>query len=400
MRRLEPPPPEFRNSRVSIVIAAISRMDTRPVLAICNAATIAYAVLMTMTPTASHGDPRPATMPSGGAAGIADVASLAGVSQSTVSNVLNHRERVAHDTIERVERAIAMLGYVPNGAARSLAVGRTRSIGLVLSDLGNSLFVDIARGAERAAEEHGLSLLVANADGRLEREDRYVDVFTESRVLGTLLTLNDESHYRALSSRRGRGTILTLLNFHADATAFCSAYFDNEAGGRLATQHLLDTGRSRLVFVGGPTALQPVADRREGFRRTLAAAGVRPVDELTPAGINRADGWQVGQLLAPRVAAGEIDGVVAASDLLAAGIVQAFTEVPGLSVPESVGVIGYDNNQAAWDAPIPISTISQPGAELGYAGVGLLLGDVDSHEHEHRAVRLEPSLVVRQSTGR
>jgi LacI family transcriptional regulator len=359
-----------------------------------------YASRMTITSTTGPGGQRAFGAPNSGSAGIADVASLAGVSQSTVSNVLNHRERVATDTIERVERAIAMLGYVPNGAARSLAAGRTRSIGLVLSDLGNSLFVDIARGAEQAAEERGLSLLVANADGRLEREDRYVDLFTESRVLGTLLTLNDESHYRALSARRSRGGVLTLLNFHADAAAYCSAYFDNEAGGRLATQHLLDTGRMRLAFVGGPEALQPVADRREGFRRTLAAAGVRPVEEFSPDGINRADGWQVGRRLAPLVAAGELDGVVAASDLLAAGIVQAFTEVPGLSVPESVGVIGYDNNQAAWDAPIPISTVSQPGADLGYAGVGLLLDDLDSGEHEHRAVRLEPSLVVRRSTGR
>lgn len=355
---------------------------------------------MTITSTMSSGGQRAPGATSTGTAGIADVASLAGVSQSTVSNVLNHRERVAAETIDRVERAISMLGYVPNGAARSLAAGRSRSIGLVLSDLGNSLFVDIARGAERAAEEHGLSLLVANADGRLEREDRYVDLFTESRVLGTLLTLNDETHYRALSTRRARGTVLTLLNFHADAAAFCSAYFDNEAGGRLATQHLLDTGRSRLVFVGGPSALQPVADRREGFRRTLAASGIRPVDELSPDGINRADGWKVGHALAARVVTGEIDGVVAASDLLAAGIVQAFTESSGIGVPDIVGVIGYDNNQAAWDSPIQISTISQPGAELGYAGVGLLLDDLDSGEHEHRAVRLEPSLVVRQSTGR
>ena len=355
---------------------------------------------MTIASTTSRTGSRAPSATNGGTAGIADVASLAGVSQSTVSNVLNHRERVASDTIERVERAISMLGYVPNGAARSLAAGRSRSVGLVLSDLGNSLFVDIARGAERAAEEHGLSLLVANADGRLEREDRYVDLFTESRVLGTLLTLNDESHYRALAARRSLGTVLTLLNFHADAAAFCSAYFDNEAGGRLATQHLLDTGRSRLVFVGGPSALQPVAERREGFRRTLAASGVRPIDELSPEGINRADGWQIGHVLAPRVAAGEIDGVVAASDLLAAGIVQAFTETAGISVPASVGVIGYDNNQAAWDAPIPISTVSQPGADLGYAGVGLLLDDIDATAHEHRAVRLEPSLVVRRSTGR
>lgn len=337
---------------------------------------------------------------SSGVAGIADVAALAGVSPSTVSNVLNHPERVAPETIQRVERAKAMLGYVPNGAARSLAAGRSRSIGLVLSDLGNSLFVDIARGAERAASEHGLTVLLGNSDGRLEREDSYIDLFAESRVLGTLLTLNDETHFRAISTRRSTDRQPTLLNFHADTARFCSVYIDNDTGGQLATTHLLSTGRTRLVFVGGPDELQPVTDRKLGFRRALSDAGVRAVGELTPAWINRSDGWTIGRELAPRVAAGEIDGIVAASDLLAAGIVQALAETPGISVPDDVGVIGYDNNQAAWDAPIQISTISQPGEQLGYEGVRLLLQEIESPHHAHSAVRLEPSLIARRSTER
>ncbi|HEY5906047.1 MAG TPA: LacI family DNA-binding transcriptional regulator [Actinomycetota bacterium] len=350
-----------------------------------------------MSTTSTVRSPRPAAA---GSVGIVDVAALAGVSPATVSNVLNHHERVASKTIAKVERAIAMLGYVPNGAARSLAAGRSRLVGLILSDLGNSLFVDIARGAERAADERGLSLLLANTDGKLESEDRYVSVFNESRVLGSLLTLNDETHFRALSSRPVHGQPLALLNFHADTSRFCSAYIDNEAGGHLATSHLLRTGRTRLAFVGGPSSLQPVNDRRSGFRRALAEVGLIAVDELAPRWINRADGWSIGRRLAHRVAAGEIDGIVAASDLLAAGIVQALAETPGASAPEHVGVIGYDNNQAAWDAPVPISTISQPGEELGRVGLGLLLDEVSTSGHRHRAVGLEPALVARRSTER
>jgi LacI family transcriptional regulator len=349
-----------------------------------------------MSPTSTSLAARPAEAT--GSVGIIDVAALAGVSPATVSNVCNHPERVAPRTIAKVERAIAMLGYVPNGAARSLAAGRSRSVGLILSDLGNSLFVDIARGAEQAASELGLSLLLANTDGKLESEDRYVSVFNESRVLGSLLTLNDERHFHELSARPISGQPLTLLNFHADTSRFCSAYIDNEAGGHLATTHLLETGRTRLVFVGGPSSLQPVNDRRTGFRRALTEVGLRAVDELAPRWINRADGWSIGRVLADRVASGEVDGIVAASDLLAAGIVQALAEAAGASVPTDVGVIGYDNNQAAWDAPIPLSTISQPGEELGRAGFGLLLDEVTTSPHGHRAVRLEPMLVARRST--
>ncbi|GAA1504865.1 LacI family transcriptional regulator [Agromyces terreus] len=333
-------------------------------------------------------------------AGIKDVAALAGVSIATVSNALNHRERVAAPTLDRIDRAIGMLGYIPNGAARSLAAGRTRSFGLILSDLGNSLFVDIARGAERAADERGLSVVLANSDGKLEREDRYVELFAETRVRGVLLTLNDASHFRAIVGRHAHGQPLVMLNFHDDSGRYCTASIDNEAGGHLATTHLLETGRRRIVFVGGPDTLQPVADRRRGFRRALASAGLDPIDEIAPTWVNRADGWQVGRRLAERVQRGEIDGVVAASDLLAAGIVQAMSEFGAISVPDSVGVIGYDNNQAAWDAPIPISTISQPGDELGFIGAQLLIDEVDEPDHEHRAIRLAPELIVRRSTER
>ncbi|WP_394552052.1 LacI family DNA-binding transcriptional regulator [Agromyces sp. MMS24-JH15] len=332
--------------------------------------------------------------------GIKDVAALAGVSIASVSNALNHRERVAPSTLERIDRAIGMLGYIPNGAARQLAAGGTRSFGLILSDLGNSLFVDIARGAERAAEERGLSVVLANSDGKLEREDRYVGLFAETRVRGVLLTLNDASHFRAIAGRHAYGQPIVMLNFHDDTGRYCTASIDNEAGGYLATAHLLETGRRRIVFVGGPDTLQPVADRRLGFLRALGEAGLAPVDVIAPAWVNRSDGWQVGRRLADPVLDGEVDGIVAASDLLAAGIVQALSEIRPISVPETVSVIGYDNNQAAWDAPIPISTISQPGEELGYLGAGLLIDEVEGAEHQHRAVRLAPTLIARRSTER
>ncbi|HKP08472.1 MAG TPA: LacI family DNA-binding transcriptional regulator [Microbacterium sp.] len=335
-----------------------------------------------------------------GAAGIDDVAGLAGVSPSTVSNVLNHPERVAPATIDKVRRAIAMLQYVPNGAARSLAAGGSRSVGLVLSDLGNSLFVDIARGAEERAAEIGVSVILANSEGRLDREERALEVFEQSLALGSLLTLNDAEHFRAIAARPASRAPIIVLNYHDTSALFCSAHIDNVHGGELATRHLLNQGRSRLVFVGGPGSLQPVDDRRQGFERALAAAGVRAAGEYSPEQVNRADGWLVGRALAPRVLAGEVDGIVAASDLLAAGIVQALAEVPSIDLPGAVSVIGYDNNQAAWDAPIPISTVSQPGAELGATGLALLAEELSGEPHQHRSIRLQPALVERRSTRR
>ncbi|MGB4777342.1 LacI family DNA-binding transcriptional regulator [Microbacterium sp.] len=335
--------------------------------------------------------------------GINDVARFAGVSIGTVSNVLNHPQRVAPKTLERVQHAIDALRYVPNGAARSLAAGESRTIGVVISDLDNSLFIDIARGAEDAAERMSHVLMLANTDGRVERERRALDVFDSARVGGLMLTLNDADHFRSVVSHRPGRTPLVLLNYHDQSGIYDSVYIDNVHGGRTAARHLIDSGRRRIVFVGGPTSLQPIAERRRGFLDAMAEAGLLPMDVLALEAINRADGWRAGRRLVDRVRSGEVDGIVAASDLLAAGIIQAFAEAPDITLPGDVGVIGYDNNRAAWDAPLPITTIGQPGQDLGAAGVELLIERMNSGGTESggtRALSLTPSLVERMSTRR
>lgn len=332
--------------------------------------------------------------------GIGDVATLAGVSLGTVSNVLNHPQRVSAATAEKVHRAMEMLRYVPNANARSLAAGSSTAVGLIVSDLSNSLFVDVARGAESAAESAGFTLMIANSDTLLERESRHLRSFTQARVAGILLTLNDAAHFAAAVGDAPTSTPVVMLNLAVPTTQYCSVSVDNEQGGHLAASHLADTGRRRLVFVGGPAALAPVRDRERGFRRAVRERGLHHIDTLEPEGVNRADGWEVGTVLAERVRAHEIDGIVAATDLLAAGIVQALTATPGVTVPGDVAVIGYDNNQAAWDSPIPLSTVAQPGTEMGRLGTDLVIAEARSPEtHPHRSEILTPTLVIRSSTA-
>ena len=333
-------------------------------------------------------------------AGIGDVAALAGVAQGTVSNVLNHPDRVSATTREKVERAMAMLNYVPNGIARTLAVGASSSVALVLSDLSNSLFIDIARGAETAVGESGASLLMANTDSLLEREQSYLRMFAQSRVAGILITLNDATHYAAITEVAPATTPVVMLNYRAEPARFCSVSVDNELGGYLAARHLIDLGRTRLAFVGGPDELAPVHDRELGFWRAVKEAGIDG-EIVRPRWINRSDGWQVGAELADRAPADLPDGVFAASDLLAAGLLQALT-ARGISIPRDVAVVGYDNNQAAWDSPIPITTIAQPGEQMGRMGASLVADEAaveaTGGTHSHRAEVLEPQLVVRESS--
>ena len=332
---------------------------------------------------------------------IADVATLAGVSQATVSNVANHPERVADSTRLKVQRAIELLRYTPSGLARSLAVGSMRALGLVLSDLQNSLFVDIARGAERAALERDAAVLLANTGSALQSEQRYIRMFADTRVLATLVTLNDTMHYRRVVNAGSPDMALVLLNFDpGDDDAHCAVHVDNALGARLAVEHLRDIGRKRIALITQHGSLQPITERERGFAAAARDAGLRPAAEIAIDDLSRADGYRAGLELLPLIEAGEVDSVFAMADLVAAGVAQAVLSQSDLRVPDDLAIVGYDDNRAAWDSPTPLTTIAQPGEEMGYAGAALAFEEIEDEFHVHRTIVLEPRLLVRASTVR
>ena len=258
-------------------------------------------------------------------AGIGDVAALAGVAQGTVSNVLNHPDRVSATTREKVERAMAMLSYVPNGIARTLAVGASSSVALVLSDLSNSLFIDIARGAETAVGKSGASLLMANTDSLLEREQSYLRMFAQSRVAGIMITLNDATHYAAITEVAPATTPVVMLNYRAEPRRASALSPSTTSSAAISLPGISST------WVG--LAWRSSAAPTSSLRSTTASSGSggpsrRPVStgrssdrsgSTAPTGGRSVPSWQIAR------AADLPDGVFAASDLLAAGLLQALT---------------------------------------------------------------------------
>src|ERR1700712_2754430 len=194
------------------------------------------------------------------ATSIRDVAERAGVSVGTVSNVLNNPTRVSPISVERVLAAIEQLGYVRNDAARQLRAGRSTTIGLVVLDVSNPFFTDIARGAEDEAALHRLSVILGNSDENPEREAAYLDLFEEQRVHGVLISPFGDVAAR-LARLRERGTPAVLVDRIDSDDRVSSVSVDDVAGGRLAAQHLLDTGRRRIAFAGGPFGIWQMADR-------------------------------------------------------------------------------------------------------------------------------------------
>lgn len=328
---------------------------------------------------------------------IRDVAERAGVSVGTVSNVLNHRDKVSTDAVRRVREAIDALGYVRNDAARQLRVGRSSTVGLVVLDVRNPFFTDLARGAENEAARHGLSVILGNSDEDVEREAGYLDLFEEQRVRGILISPYREvgPHLRRL---RERGTPTVLVDRRSEDDRFSSVSVDDELGGWLAARHLVDTGRRRILFVGGPFDIRQIVDRRAGAQRAVDdTEGVSLETMPTPAA-TVADGRATGEAIAARLSGDRPDAVFAANDLLAMGVLQGLAR-HGIRVPEEIAIIGFDDIEFASAAVVPLSSVRQPSQLMGETALRILVEEIANVDSPAQQVVFDPELVVRASTS-
>ena len=329
-----------------------------------------------------------------------EVAAAAAVSVGTVSNVLNAPDKVAPATVARVQAAIDQLGFVRNDAARQLKAGRSRSVGLVVLDVGNPFFTDIARAAESRAGEHNLTVLLGTSDDDLGRERAYIDAFDGQRVFGLLVSPIGDDLSR-LAVLRGRGTPVVLVDRDGSGTAFDSVAVDDVAGARLAAGHLCDTGRRRIAFIGGPTGLRQVRDRLRGAGEAIAAVPGARLEVIDTPALTVLEGRAVGEMLRDRPPRGRPDGVFCANDLLAIGVLQALALMGGLRVPDDMALVGYDDIDFARSAIVPLTSIRQPTQSIGATAIDLLLAATeDGTHHTPKHVVFRPALITRSSTVR
>jgi LacI family transcriptional regulator len=327
---------------------------------------------------------------------VKDVAALADVSVGTVSNVLNRPGKVAPATVERVHAAIEQLGFVRNDAARQLRAGRSRSIGLVVLDVRNPFFTDVARGAERRAAESDLAILLGNSDDDAGREAAYLDLFEQQRVHGVLITPVEDVTAQ-LERLHQRGTPAVLVDRRSDDDDFSSVSVDDDAGGYMAVRHLLETGRRRIAFVGGPPAVRQVTDRLAGARRAVAAQPDATLEVLETGALTVLEGRAAGERLRDRPPAERPDAVFAANDLLAVGVLQALVMLGSVKVPDEMAIIGYDDIDFSAATVVPLSSIRQPSELIGFRAVELLIAEVEGAGTREQVV-FQPELVVREST--
>jgi DNA-binding LacI/PurR family transcriptional regulator len=331
---------------------------------------------------------------------LEEVASRAGVSRATVSRVVNGSSRVSGSIRQGVESAIAELGYVPNRVARSLATGRTASIGVVITEPSGRLFTDpffprLLRGVSEVLAGHDLQLVLLMPTSQ-DDAHRIGDYLSAGHVDGVVMvSLHSDD---PLPSRLAAADVpLVLIGRPPHGVSASYVDVDNRQGARSAVEHLVAGGRRLVATIAGPSDMPVGIDRLGGFRDAIADAGLA----LDPRLVAHGDFTQTGgaaamaRLLAARP---DLDAVFAASDLMAAGALSALAEA-GRRVPGDVAVVGYDDSPVARSTNPPLTSVHQPIEEMGREAARLLVGAADGTNRARRRVILATDLVKRASSA-
>lgn len=321
---------------------------------------------------------------------IKDVAARAGVSTTTVSRVLGSPEAVRAPLRERVEAAIAALGYRPNLAARRLRQQRASLIGLIVSDIRSPFFTDVGRAVEDVAYRHGLRLILCNSDEDPAKEQSYLELMADEQASGVIVSPTLEGLKRW---RGGRWPFpLVLVDRALDDTPSDRVLLDNRPAARRLTEHLLGAGYRRIALLAGDRSTTG-RDRHAGHADALQAHGLAPQVR-----------WLPPSVAAGRAAAAELlqqpdrpDALAATNGMLLLGAAQAI-QAAGLRMPQDIGLAGFDNNDWTTLPALDVTVVEQPTYEIGRTAAELLVQRIAAPERPTRSVVLEGVLRARGST--
>ncbi len=328
---------------------------------------------------------------------IYDVARLAAVSPATVSRVLNDRVDVNPEMARRVRASVEMLGYRPNIVARNLRRKVTSVWALIISDIENPHFTALARGVEDVARSNGHSVVLCNSDEKLEKERDYIDVALAERMAGVVISPSSDRH-SSIGLLLDNGIPVVTIDRRLRSSPVDSVVVANKLGAQEATRHLIEGGYSRVACITGPTRTTTAAQRLAGYRAALAEAGAT----VDPTLIRIADYKEAGGAAATRdvmALSDPPDALFVANSLMTVGALGWLAQT-GVSIPDLVGIVGFDDLPWARLVSPSLSTVAQPTYDIGQTAARLLVERMSAPDASVRSVTLPTQLVVRGSSRR
>jgi DNA-binding LacI/PurR family transcriptional regulator len=326
------------------------------------------------------------------------IAERAEVSIGTVSHVVNDTAKVREKLRQRVLDAIRSLGYQPSQLARGLRRNQTNIVVMIMPDITNPFFPAVVRGVEDVAYKHSLRLVLCNTDNDPSKETSYLNELRSYRPAGWLVIPAADSEMTAqLRSAAASGTPVVCIDRQPAGWKGDVVLVANEAGSHSATQHLLRMGHRQLAVITGPLHLTNAVERLKGFKRALAEANV-PIEPeyIQEARFNRQSGYQAAKRLLrmlPRPTA-----IFACNDLMAMGVLLAARDL-GLHCPEDISIVGFDDLDFAEFTAPALTSVHQPGYQLGTTAAHLLLDRIARSKRPPRTITLPSELKIRHSVA-
>lgn len=326
---------------------------------------------------------------------IKDVAKLAGVSTSTVSHVLNRTRFVSDEKRELVEQAVRELNYRPSSIARSLKVQQTRTLGMLVTASRNPFFAEVVHGVERRCYERGYTLFLCNTEGDIKRMEANLDALEEKRVDGLLLLCSEVNDEIINLIEAERSVPIVVFDWGTESDNVDRIYDNSLSGARLATEHLIQNGHTNIGCIAGPQDRRSAKERLQGFRESMAQSGLPMREEWIIEGDYGCEGG-VGAMLQLSGLDELPSALFVCNDMMAIGLLNEAARL-GIRVPEDLSVIGYDNVYISRFTVPSLTTIHQPKKKIAAQAVDTLIDRLSSKRSEGRQIKVEPTLVVRDS---
>jgi LacI family transcriptional regulator len=272
-------------------------------------------------------------------------------------------------------------------------------LGLVVPDISNPFFTDLAKGVNDAALLAGYVVILCNTDQDSEKEDHYIDILAGQNVRGILITPAHETNKR-LNEISARGIGLTLVDRPSIGVDTCSVAVNDSHGGLLALEHMYERGHRKIMLLTGESNIPQVAERERGMREAIARMRKADRPKIITQRIPLMSAESANTVMREYLDEKGLDftAVICGNDLVAFGAMRAL-RAKGYSIPEDVSVIGYDDIDFAANATVPLTSIAQPKYQLGYAAAELVISECENPEkHAHQRIQFQPHLIVRNST--